>query len=80
LLDIAGAGLIMWGVSSMDQTSHVITRTGGLAAANPIKGPQRTGEIIPEPAFYQISILLALGGIGLWRMRRKKQLCLSFWQ
>lgn len=27
---------------------------------------------VPEPAFYQASALLMLGGVGLWRIRRKK--------
>ena len=27
---------------------------------------------VPEPAFYQASALLMLGGVGFWRMRRKK--------
>lgn len=32
-----------------------------------------TGDPIPEPAFYQMSALLLMGGVGVWRMRRKRK-------
>lgn len=64
-------GDIFWGFH-VRATYNGVQTTGWIYGfGNGSKFPGSGGPDIPEPAFYQLSALLGLGGLGLYRLRRR---------
>jgi len=63
------------GLTSQTTLSSVIFQFGTTEGSERVDGSYQSGSpygpAVPEPAFYQMSALMVLGGIGVLRLRRK---------